>query len=198
MVEALAWSSFHPGGMGQHDRLSRAFQFQRSANRSTYRGVHEHGKHGFRAVIFQNGRQTHLGTFPSLELACEAYSIAAAQRDTARLARVKADAESQARDLAKRRAVEEALHTASAQEIAQYVVSLIRDTIACSRDQIDQDARHRLELAAEMISGISSFGKGSQAATNTNADVATDAAEVQLRREVSAHAARPPRTAAVR
>jgi hypothetical protein len=148
--------------------LSQALKRQRGSARSGYTGVHRHGKRKFRAVIFLDGHQTHLGQFSTAELACEAYSIAAAQRDATKLARVKADAESQARELAKRRAVEEALHSASAQKIAEYVVSLIRDTIACSHDQIDQEARCRLEMAAEMIAGVS-FGKGSGVAADAGA-----------------------------
>jgi hypothetical protein len=96
--------------------LSRAFNFKRSANRSGYTGVHKHGKHGWRAVIFDGG-QRHLGTFPTLELACEAYRIAAAQRDAAKLARAKANAERRIAAIAR---------TGTKEEVARSVVDLIR------------------------------------------------------------------------
>jgi hypothetical protein len=103
--------------------LSRSFNFQRSANRSGYTGVHKHGKCGWRAVIY-DGRQIHLGTFPSLELACEAYRIAAAQRDAAKLAEAKADAE---------RRISAIARTGTAETIARHVVDLIRLSVTCAR-----------------------------------------------------------------
>ena len=149
--------------------MSRSFNFQRSANRSGYRGCHKHGKHGWRAVIF-DGRQRHLGTFPTLELAAEAYRIAAAQRDAAKLAEATADAE---------RRISAIARTGSKEEIAAKVVELIRITLACDREPIGrEEAQRRFDVATKIISGSISIGKGGHAAADVNAAIDADAEEL--------------------
>jgi hypothetical protein len=146
-------------------RRAHPTKFQRSANKSGYRGVFRHGS-GWRAMYGVNGKLQHIGYFPSLELACEAYQIATAQRDAAKLARAKANAERRIAAIAR---------TGTKEEIARSVVDLIRLSMACSREPVAKDdAQQRYDYAVQVISGSISIGKGSQSATDTNA--AADAA----------------------
>ena len=104
-------------------------------SRSGFRGVHRHGRHGFRAVIFQNGRQVHLGSFPDRKSASAAYALAAKRRALQKLAQ------------AQRRA-------GAAQEVAKRVVDLIQATIALSREQTDHEAAlQRIDIAAKIVTG---------------------------------------------
>jgi hypothetical protein len=57
--------------------------------RSGYTGVFPHGKHGWRAAIKDGPKLRHLGSYPTLELAAEAYAIAHARYAAKRLERRK-------------------------------------------------------------------------------------------------------------
>lgn len=61
---------------------SRARQpdFQRSKNRTGFRGVYPNGGSRFRAVIWDQGRLRHLGNFRSLKKASRAFALAAKRR----------------------------------------------------------------------------------------------------------------------
>jgi hypothetical protein len=104
-------------------------------SRSGFKGVHRHGRHGFRAVIFQNGRQVHLGSYPDRESASAAYALAAKRRALQKLAQAQARA-------------------CSAQEVAKRVIDLIQATIALLREQTDHEAAlQRIHIAAKIVTG---------------------------------------------
>jgi hypothetical protein len=104
-------------------------------SRSGFRGVHRHGRHGFRAVIFENGRQVHLGSYPDKESASAAYALAAKRRALQKLAQAQARA-------------------GDAQEVAKRVIDLIQATIALSREQTDHEAAlQRIHIAAKIVTG---------------------------------------------
>jgi hypothetical protein len=101
---------------------------------SGFKGVHRHGRHGFRAVIFENGRQVHLGSYPDRESASAAY-LAAKRRALQKLAQAQARA-------------------GDAQEVAKRVIDLIQATIALSREQTDHEAAlQRIHIAAKIVTG---------------------------------------------
>ena len=54
--------------------------FLQSSNKAGLRGVYRHGEHSWRVLIYEHGKLTHIGTFPSQELAAEAYAVTAACR----------------------------------------------------------------------------------------------------------------------
>ena len=54
--------------------------FLQSSNKAGLRGVYRHGKHSWRVLIYEHGKLKHIGTFPSQELAAEAYAVTAACR----------------------------------------------------------------------------------------------------------------------
>ena len=115
--------------------MSLSFSPKRGIARSGFRGVHKHGRHGWRAVIFQDGRQVHLGSYPDRESASAAYALAAKRRALQKLAQAQA-------------------RSASAQEIAKRVVDLIQATIALSREQTDHEAAlQRIDIAAKIVTG---------------------------------------------
>ena len=104
-------------------------------SRSGFRSVHRHGRHGFRAVIFENGRQVHLGSYPDINAAAAAYALAAKRRALQQLAQAQARA-------------------GDAQEVAKRVVDLIQARIALSREQTDHKAAlQRIDIAAKIVTG---------------------------------------------
>jgi hypothetical protein len=138
-------------------------KFQRSDNKVGIRGVHPHGQHGYRALIGERGKLTHLGTFRTVEEAARAYALAKKRLEVEQLIRTKA---------------------ASAPTIARSVVDLIRLSMACSREPIaTDDAQQRYDYAVQVISGSISIGKGSQSATDANA-AADEAVPVTQRSNV--------------
>ena len=54
--------------------------FLQSSNKAGLRGVYRHGEHSWRVLIYEHGKLKHIGTFPSQELAAEAYAVTAACR----------------------------------------------------------------------------------------------------------------------
>jgi AP2 domain len=54
--------------------------FLQSSNKTDLRGVYRHGEHSWRVLIYEHGKLKHIGTFPSQELAAEAYAVTAACR----------------------------------------------------------------------------------------------------------------------
>ena len=126
---------------------ARQLKFQRSENKIGIRGVHPHGQHGYRALIGERGKLTHLGTFRTVEQAAAAYAQAKKRLELERLIRTK---------------------EGDAKTIARRVVDLIRLSVACSRDRIDEEALRQFQQAAN-ISGI---GKGSHSAADASAMVA--------------------------
>jgi hypothetical protein len=114
-------------------RRARNASFLPSDNRTGLRGVYKHGAHGWRAMIGERGRLIHLGTFPTPELAAEAYALAAERRAAEKLARAQARA-------------------GNPKEIARRVVELIRIGMACPRAPIDrEEAKKALEDALEIV-----------------------------------------------
>ena len=112
----------------------------------------KHGKHGFRALIGERGKLTHLGTFRTVEEAARAYRIAARRRELER------QIQAQAR-------------TGSREQIAAKVVELIRISMACQSEPIAKDeAQRRFEYATKVISGSISIGKGSHPEATDTAD----------------------------
>ena len=123
---------------------TRQPKFQRSENKIGIRGVHPHGQHGYRALIGERGKLTHLGTFRTVEEAARAYCLAAKRRELERQIQVQARA------------------GGDKEQLACNIVGLIRVSLACAREPIAKDdARHRFEYAIQVISGSISIGKGS-------------------------------------
>jgi hypothetical protein len=60
--------------------------FLQSSNKAGLRGVYRHGEH----LICEHGKLKHIGTFPSQELAAEAYAVTAACRATEKFEHAKA------------------------------------------------------------------------------------------------------------
>jgi hypothetical protein len=54
--------------------------FLQSSNKAGLRGVYRHGEQSWRVLIYEHGKLKHIGTFPSQELAAEAYAVTAACR----------------------------------------------------------------------------------------------------------------------
>ena len=64
--------------------------FLRSSNKTGLCGVYRHGEHGWRVLICEHGKLKHVGTFPLLELAAEAYAVAPAYRAAEKFEHAKA------------------------------------------------------------------------------------------------------------
>jgi AP2 domain len=64
--------------------------FVKSSNKTGLRGVYRHGEHSWRVLICEHGKLKHIGTFPSQELAAEAYAVTAACRAAEKFERAKA------------------------------------------------------------------------------------------------------------
>ena len=64
--------------------------FLKSSNKTSLRGVYRHGERGWRVLICEHGKLKHIGTFPSQELAAEAYAVTAASRAAEKFERPKA------------------------------------------------------------------------------------------------------------
>ena len=64
--------------------------FLQSSNKAGLRGVYRHGEHSWRVLIYEHGKLKHIGTFPSQELAAEAYAVTAACRAAEKFERAKA------------------------------------------------------------------------------------------------------------
>jgi hypothetical protein len=79
---------------------TRSRRHLRSSNKSGLRGVHKHGKHGWRVLICVRGCLQHIGTFPTKQAAAEAYGLAVAYRAAEKLQRTKAEVLRRIQDLA--------------------------------------------------------------------------------------------------
>ena len=73
--------------------MDRTFPLKRSANSGGYAGVYKHGN-GWRVLIKDGDKLKHIGSYPTRELAAEAYAIAAARRAAESFKRRKARATS--------------------------------------------------------------------------------------------------------
>jgi hypothetical protein len=70
--------------------VDRTFPLHRSArNSSGYTSVYPHGKNGWRAAIKDGPKLRHIGSYPTPELAAEAYAIARARHTAKSLKRRK-------------------------------------------------------------------------------------------------------------
>jgi hypothetical protein len=64
--------------------------FLQSSNKTGLRGVYRHSEHSWRVLICEHGKLKHVGTFPLLELAAEAYAVAPAYRAAEKFEHAKA------------------------------------------------------------------------------------------------------------
>jgi hypothetical protein len=71
------------------DRSNNPILLQ-SSNKAGLRGVYRHGEHSWRVLICEHGKLKHISTFPSQELAAEAYAVTAACRAAEKFERAKA------------------------------------------------------------------------------------------------------------
>jgi hypothetical protein len=111
----------------------------------------------------ERGKLIHIGTYPTIEQASQAYAIAAKKRNL-------------------KKQIQKQAHSSDPKRIAHDVVELIRLMSPPHEPLEREEAQRRFEYATQVISGQISIGKGSHAA---GASASTDGDEVKLRREMT-------------